>query len=174
MFKKNSESLLQASKIMTESLISGNKLLFCGNGGSAADCQHISAEFTGKFNLKRKGLSALALTTNTSEITAIGNDFSFSNIFQRNLESLGNKGDVLIAISTSGNSKNILNAVRQAKKMGIFTIGLTGKTGGKLSGSADLIIKVPTNDTQHIQECHIMIGHILVGLIESAIVQNSN
>jgi len=167
MLKKNVDSILIASQIMTQSLIDGNKLLFCGNGGSAADCQHIVAEFTGKFNIKRKGLAAIALTTNTSEITAIGNDFSFSDVFLRNLEGLGKKGDVLIAISTSGNSKNIIKTVRLAKKLGIFTIGLTGKTGGKLSVTADLVIKVPTNDTQHIQESHIMIGHILVGLIES-------
>ena len=167
MLKKNTDSILNASQIMTQSLMNGKKLLFCGNGGSAADCQHLVAEFTGKFNIKRKGLAAIALTTNTSEITAIGNDFSFSDVFLRNLESLGTKGDVLIAISTSGNSKNILKAVIHAKKLGIFTIGLTGKTGGKLSNSADLVIKVPTDDTKHIQESHIMIGHILVGLIES-------
>ena len=165
--KKNTSLILRASEVMNQSLMNGNKLLFCGNGGSAADCQHIVAEFTGKFNIKRKGLAAIALTTNTSEITAIGNDFSFSEIFLRNLEGLGKKGDVLVAISTSGNSKNILKAVNLAKKLGIFTIGLTGKSGGKLAYDTDLVIKVPSNNTQHIQESHIMIGHILTGLIES-------
>ena len=165
--KKNTSLILRASEVMNQSLMNGNKLLFCGNGGSAADCQHIVAEFTGKFNIKRKGLAAIALTTNTSEITAIGNDFSFSEIFLRNLEGLGKKGDVLVAISTSGNSKNILKAVNLAKKLGIFTIGLTGKSGGKLAYNTDLVIKVPSNNTQHIQESHIMIGHILTGLIES-------
>lgn len=148
------------------SINSGGTLFLAGNGGSAADAQHIAAEFTGRFVKERKSLPAIALTTDTSALTAIGNDYGFDRIFSRQLEGLGRNGDLLIVISTSGNSVNLIEACNQAAKMGIKTIGLLGKTGGKLKDIVDKAIIVPSDVTARIQEMHILIGHIICEYID--------
>ncbi|OLD22809.1 MAG: phosphoheptose isomerase [Thaumarchaeota archaeon 13_1_20CM_2_39_20] len=157
----------KVADVITRSFRSGGKLILLGNGGSAGDAQHIAAEFIGKYGIKRKALPAIALTTNTSSLTALGNDFGFKKIFSRQLEGLASVNDVIIAISTSGNSSNVLEALKLAKKNKITTIGLTGKSGGKMVSLVDLAIKIPSSNTQNIQESHIMVGHILVDLVES-------
>jgi D-sedoheptulose 7-phosphate isomerase len=144
----------------------GGKLLFCGNGGSAADSQHLAAELTGRFIKDRRPLAAMALSTDTSALTCIGNDYSFDEIFARQVLGLGRKGDVLIGISTSGNSRNVIRAVEEAKNMGVVSIGLLGRDGGQLKSLCDHSIVVPSNVTARIQECHILIGHTLCGMIE--------
>lgn len=156
----------QIANICIKSLSTGNKIVFCGNGGSAADSQHLSAELVGKLNFNRPPLAALSLAVDTSAITAIGNDYGFEFIFSRQLEALGKKGDVLICMSTSGNSLNVIRAIEQAKKMGIITIGKTGKNGGKMAKLCDILYKAPSLNTQKIQECHIAIGHEYCGIIE--------
>ncbi len=148
-------------------LENGNKILLCGNGGSAADAQHIAAEMTGRYLAKnRRPLPAIALTTDTSALTAIGNDFGIEQIFSRQVEALGVKGDLLIAISTSGNSPNVLKAVESARTHGLAVIGITGGTGGKLKDACDLALVVPSSHTPHIQEMHILIAHILCDLVD--------
>ncbi|RUM44615.1 MAG: D-sedoheptulose 7-phosphate isomerase [Hydrogenimonas sp.] len=156
-----------AGVIATETLEAGHKILLCGNGGSAADAQHIAAELTGRYKIERKGLPAIALTTDTSALTAIGNDYGYEHVFARQLEALAQKGDLLIAISTSGNSQNVLYALEKAKEIGCRTVGLSGKGGGKMSDLCDINIVVPSDDTARIQEMHIMIGHILCQLIDN-------
>ncbi len=143
------------------------KVLFCGNGGSAADAQHLAAELSGRFYLNRKPLHAEALHTNTSHLTAVGNDFSFDEVFSRLVEANGRKGDVLIAISTSGNSKNILRAVETANRSGLITVGLTGATGGQMKNLCAHLLNVPSSDTPRIQEMHILLGHILCLAVEA-------
>lgn len=163
-------ALLQsATAKMIEVLKSGNKILLCGNGGSAADAQHIAAEITARFYFDRPGLPAIALTTDTSALTAISNDYSYERVFSRQVEALGKSGDLLIAISTSGNSLSILAAVNQAKNMGIFTVGMTGKTGGKMNELCDFMLKAESTDTPRIQETHSVMYHIFCGLIEERI-----
>ncbi len=157
----------KAARLLMEALDSGHKLLLCGNGGSAADSQHIAAELVGKLLVKRRALPAIALTTDTSALTALGNDFGYESVFRRQVEALGQPGDVLIGISTSGNSPNVLEAVKLACKMGLKTVGLTGRGGGALSSVVDQALTVPSDNTQRIQESHITIGHILCELIES-------
>lgn len=169
--KHESSIIENAAKLIFRSLKNGKKLIIFGNGGSAADAQHISAEFVGSYILKRKGLPAIALSTNTSTLTAIGNDFGYEEIFSRQLEAFSNKGDIVLAISTSGNSLNVVKAIKFAKKNNLKTISLTGKSGGKLALISDLTIKVPSSNTQNIQESHIMIGHILVDLVETKLNQ---
>jgi phosphoheptose isomerase len=161
------EPIVNAAQLIAESFKAGCRLLLCGNGGSAADCQHIAAEFVGTLtqDFKRPGLKAIALTTDTSLLTAYSNDYGFEGVFARQVETLGDPGDVLIAISTSGNSKNIILAVEAARNLKIGTIGLTG-SGGRLLGITDIAISVPSKNTQHIQEAHITIGHILCDLVE--------
>ncbi|HEY1471149.1 MAG TPA: D-sedoheptulose 7-phosphate isomerase [Candidatus Acidoferrum sp.] len=146
----------------------GNKLLLFGNGGSAADAQHIAAEFVGRFAFNRAALPAIALGVNGSCLTAIGNDYGFDQAFSRQIEALGRAGDVAVGISTSGNSPNVLQGLTAAKKMGLRTIVLTGKTGGKLTGSenVDSCICAPTDETARIQECHILIGHVICEMVE--------
>lgn len=143
------------------------KLLICGNGGSASDAQHIAAEFVGRFLKERKGLPAIALNTDTSAMTAISNDYGYENIFSRQIESLANEKDILIAISTSGNSKNIINAIKTSNQLGCITVGLLGKDGGVAKSLAGHSIIVPSNVTAHIQEMHITIGHIICSYIDS-------
>jgi D-sedoheptulose 7-phosphate isomerase len=166
---RSSEVILTIAKV-TELLVTafrqGNKVLLFGNGGSAADAQHIAAELLGRFAFNRPALPAIALSLNSTCLTAVGNDYGFDQIFSRQLEALARAGDVSLAISTSGNSQNVLNAVATARKMGLHTIALTGQTGGKLRNHVDHCICVPSNDTPRIQECHIMIGHILSELVE--------
>ncbi len=149
-----------------ETLINGGKILLCGNGGSAADAQHIACEFIEKVKIERKSIPAIALNANTSVLTAVANDESFAKIFSRQIEGIGKEGDILIAISTSGMSRNVIEAVNAAKNMGIYTIGFTGKGGGKLKDIVDLPIIVPSDDTARIQESHILIGHIISEIIE--------
>ena len=156
-----------ATVAMINSIKNGGKILFCGNGGSAGDAQHLATELMGGMTShERKPIPSIALTTDTSFITAWSNDTDFDSIFSRQIQGLGNEGDVLVAISTSGNSSNIIAALKQAKYTGLKTISFTGKTGGKLNGLADLTIYVPSENTQRIQEGHIMIGQIICGLVE--------
>ncbi|MDZ7362702.1 MAG: D-sedoheptulose 7-phosphate isomerase [candidate division KSB1 bacterium] len=144
----------------------GGKILFCGNGGSAADAQHLAAELVGHLRRDRRALAAMALTTDTSILTAVGNDYAFKEIFARQVQALGLPGDVFIGISTSGNSENVLAAALAAQKQGITTIGLLGRDGGKIAPAVDHKVIVPSKDTQRIQECHILIGHIWMEMVE--------
>ncbi len=153
---------------MITALKLGGKILIAGNGGSAADAQHFAAELAGKFVHERKGLPAVALTANSSIITAIGNDFGYEYVFSRQVEGLGQPGDVFIGISTSGNSPNIINALNTAREMGLTTVGLLGKDGGQVKDFCDLKLIVPSHNTQHIQEAHIMLIHELCSLIDNA------
>lgn len=159
----------KAADMIIESLRNGGKIHFCGNGGSAADAQHLAAELSGRFYYDRPPLNAEALHCNSSYITAVGNDYGYDHIFARLLRGTGHKGDVLVGISTSGNSKNILYAYEACKEMGISIISMTGETGGKMKEASDLLLNVPSTDTPRIQECHIMIGHIICELVEAAI-----
>jgi len=157
-----------AAKVMVQTYKSGCKLLICGNGGSAADSQHIATELVSRFLIERKALNAESLTINTSSLTAIGNDYNFDQVFSRQIEAKGAKGDVLIGISTSGNSKNVIEAIKTAKEMGIKTIGLTGNNRDSLiCRLSDYCISVPSSSTPRIQEAHILIGHILCEFIEN-------
>lgn len=157
----------EIADICVKSLRNGNKILFCGNGGSAADCQHLAAELIGKLNFNRPPLAAISLTTDTSILTAIGNDYGFQYVFSRQIQALGKPGDVLIAMSTSGNSPNVLKAIEVAKSKGITVIGMTGEFGGAMNDICDFIDKAPFNSTQLIQEHQIILGHAFCGLIES-------
>jgi D-sedoheptulose 7-phosphate isomerase len=152
--------------MMVKTVRSGNKIMLCGNGGSAADAQHIAAELVGRFNTERKGLPAMALTTDTSVLTAIGNDYGFKQIFERQIEALANNGDILIGISTSGNSTNVLKALQKAKEMKITTIGFLGAKGGSCKEYCDFSFIVNSDNSARVQEIHITIGHILCGIID--------
>ncbi|MGD8875345.1 MAG: D-sedoheptulose 7-phosphate isomerase [Gammaproteobacteria bacterium] len=144
----------------------GNRVLLAGNGGSAADAQHLAAEFVGRYGFNRQGLSAIAFTTDTSMLTAIGNDYGFEQVFRRQLEANGSQGDVFVGISTSGNSANIISALEFAREAGIVTVGLTGQGGGRMKALCDYSIQVPSTSTPRIQESHIMLGHIICGIVE--------
>jgi D-sedoheptulose 7-phosphate isomerase len=159
----------QTFRQIAKSLESGGKLMLCGNGGSAADSQHIAAELTGRFIKDRPPLAAIALSTDTSAITCIANDYSFDEVFSRQIQALGRPGDCLLAISTSGNSRNILRAVAVARSLGVYTIGLLGRDGGLLKEVCDLSIVVESPTTARIQEAHILIGHTICGGIEQAL-----
>ncbi|UCD12561.1 MAG: D-sedoheptulose 7-phosphate isomerase [Nitrospinaceae bacterium] len=161
--------ILKAAEWIYDSLQGGGKLLLMGNGGSAADCQHIAAELVGRYKKERAALPAIALTVDTSSLTAIGNDYGFDAVFSRQVEALARPGDVLLGISTSGNSENILRAFQRANEMQVTTIALLGKGGGKAHGQARLALVVPSADTARIQEVHITIGHILCELIEDGV-----
>ena len=161
--------IYMACVLITDTLAHGNKVLLCGNGGSAADAQHIAAELTGRYKTERRGLPAIALTTDTSALTAIGNDFGYDKVFERQVEALANRGDLLIGISTSGNSENVINALKKAKSMGCRTIGLSGRDGGAMNGLCDNNIVVPSNDTPRIQEMHILIGHIMCQAVDDVL-----
>ncbi|OGG45296.1 phosphoheptose isomerase [Candidatus Kaiserbacteria bacterium RIFCSPHIGHO2_01_FULL_50_13] len=161
--------LLLAIDILIKTFRSDKRVYLCGNGGSAADAQHIAAEFSGKFYLDRKALPAEALHVNTSFLTAVANDYSYANTFKRNIEAFGRKGDVLIGISTSGNSDNIVRAQKEARRRGMMVISMTGKTGGKLAKSCDILLNVPSTDTPRIQESHILLGHIMAECVEQAL-----
>lgn len=161
-----SKDLNKVAELCTKTISDGGKIVFCGNGGSAADAQHLAAEFMGRFVNDRVPLASIALTTDTSLLTAIGNDYSFNDIFSRQINGLCCELDILIAISTSGNSKNVQKAISEAKAKGIFTVLFSGKNGGECARHADLSIIVPSDETARIQECHILLGHTLVGSIE--------
>ena len=166
------ESIEKAAQLLIESVKDGGKILWCGNGGSAADAQHLATELMGGMSdHDRMPIPSIALTTDSSFITAWSNDTDFDSIFSRQVQGLGEEGDVLVGISTSGNSENIINALKQAKFKKLKTIAFSGKTGGNLDGIADITIKVPSDNTQRIQESHIMIGQILCSLIELSILK---
>jgi D-sedoheptulose 7-phosphate isomerase len=167
--KMNLPRIIGAAEVIISAITSGHKLFFCGNGGSAADSQHIAAEFIGRFQKERKAWPAIALTTDSSALTALGNDYTFDIVFSRQLQALGQKGDVLIAISTSGNSKNVLEALRQAKAMGITTIGVTGGSGGQLAALSDIVIIAASTKTARIQESHLVIFHSICELVENTL-----
>ena len=156
----------QVATSITEALRKGNRVYFCGNGGSAADAQHLAAEFSGRFYTDREALPAEALHCNTSYLTAVANDYSYDVIYARLIKGIGAKGDFLVGLSTSGNSANIVKAFEVARAKGIFTVGFTGEHGGKMKELSDFLINVPSNDTPRIQESHIMLGHIMCQLVE--------
>lgn len=167
------ESMARAVEMVVEAFEAGNKILLVGNGGSASDAQHIAAEWVGRFRRERNALPAIALTANTSDLTAIGNDYGFERIFARQVEAHGQAGDILLAISTSGNSPNVIEAVKTAKDRGLRTIGLLGRDGGALSKSVDLAIVVPSKVTARIQESHITFCHALCEFVDSALFPES-
>ena len=160
------EKLEKCAEIVEKALKEGHKVLFCGNGGSAADSQHLAAEFVGRFQKERKGLSAVALTVDTSILTAVANDYGYDTVFARQVQALGEAGDVLIGISTSGNSRNVLLAVEEAKTKGITSIGMTAEGGGKMAEECDICLAVPAKVTARAQEMHILMGHILCELVD--------
>lgn len=161
------EALEEASKIAVETLKNGNKILLCGNGGSAADAQHIAAELVGRYKTTRRGLPAIALTTDTSALTAISNDYGYDRVFERQVEALATKGDLIIGISTSGNSKNVLNALKCAKTLECKTLGLSGNNGGAMNEMCNINLVIPSNDTPRIQEMHILVGHTICQIIDN-------
>lgn len=167
--EKMQENMASAIDIITNAFQTGKKVLFCGNGGSAADAQHLAAEFSGRFYIDRKALPSEALHCNTSYLTAVANDYSYDVIYSRIVDGTCVAGDVLVGLSTSGNSKNILNAFAAAKEKGVITIGLTGAGGGKMKELSDYLFNVPSTDTPRIQESHILIGHIICELVEAKI-----
>jgi len=172
MVKNGVESIEKAAELLIGSINAGGKILWCGNGGSAADAQHLATELMGGMSdHDRMPIPSIALTTDSSFITAWSNDTDYDSIFSRQVQGLGEEGDVLVGISTSGNSENVINALKQAKYKNLKTIAFTGKTGGSLDGIADITIKVPSDNTQRIQESHIMIGQILCSLIELSILK---
>ncbi|MCG3204119.1 MAG: Phosphoheptose isomerase [Elusimicrobia bacterium] len=161
------------ASVLIKAYSQGHKMVLFGNGGSAADAQHLAAEMVGSYaNRSRPALPALALTTDTSALTAIGNDYSYDDVFSRQVEALVDVGDVVIGISTSGNSKNVIKAIQAARKQGAVTVGFTGETGGQLKAECDYCFCAPSKITSHIQQCHITAGHILCGLVEEAMVLN--
>lgn len=162
------EDLAKASSLAVETLKRGNKILLCGNGGSAADAQHIAAELTGRYKTERRGLPGIALTTDTSALTAIGNDYGYDRIFDRQVEALANKGDLLIGISTSGNSANVISALALAQTMGCATLGFSGHDGGAMNEVCDVNLIVPSDNTPRIQEMHILFGHTICHIIDEA------
>lgn len=167
--EKIQKSIKKSAELCCEALRNDRKIIFAGNGGSAADAQHLAGELVNRFGFDRPGLAAIAITTDTSVLTSISNDYGFNKLFARQIEAIGKKGDILISLSTSGNSVNILEGIKKAKKAHIITIGLTGKSGGKMNSLCDLVLKVPSEDTPRIQEAHIMIGHIICSMIENSL-----
>lgn len=167
--RKESATIRQIAELCITALQKGNKILFCGNGGSAADAQHLAAELMGRYKLNRAALPAIALTTDTSILTAVSNDYGYETVFKRQVEGLGRPGDVLFGITTSGGSPNVLAAVATAGALGMRTVGMTGSTGGKLAELAELTLCVPSTTANTIQEMHIAVGHLLCDLIESAL-----
>ena len=163
---KIAETVEEITKAIVAAFKNGNKLLLCGNGGSAADAQHLAAEFTGRFYKDRQALPAEALHVNTSYLTSVANDYSFDVVYSRMVTGIGNKGDLLIGLSTSGNSINIIKALEAAKEKGMITVGFTGETGGKMKNLCDHLINIPSDDTPRIQESHILLGHIICQLAE--------
>jgi D-sedoheptulose 7-phosphate isomerase len=163
------EAVAEAAVAVTEALRAGNKVLLCGNGGSAADAQHVAAELAGRLRLERGGLPAIALTVNPSVMTALANDYGYDMVFARQVEALGREGDVLVGISTSGRSPNVVKALEAARAVGVVTVGLTGRDAGPMAELCDHLIAVPTDDTQRVQEIHIAAGHAICEIVESAL-----
>ncbi len=164
------DDVVAAARIIAEAFNQGHKVLLCGNGGSAADAQHIAGEFVGRYLRERRALPAVALNADTTILTAIGNDYGFDRVFARQVEALARPGDVLVAISTSGNSPDVLAAVEAAKVLGVKAIGLTGQGGGKLAGLVDLCLRVPSSETPRVQEGHIAVAHVICELVEAELV----
>lgn len=171
-FRKEAAQIVEIAKIMAVALAQGNKIMFCGNGGSAADAQHLAAELTNRFMIERPPLAGIALTTDTSALTAIGNDYSFDYIFSKQVQALGNPGDILVGISTSGNSQSVLEALMVARERGIITVGLTGRKGGKMPPFCSHLLNVEAENTALIQEIHITAGHLLCRLIDYYLFEN--
>jgi D-sedoheptulose 7-phosphate isomerase len=169
--EENVSTIISLAEKIALAFTSDRKLILCGNGGSAADAQHIAAEFVNRFILERPPLPAIALTTDTSIITSIGNDYTFEEIFSKQVKAIGVEGDILLAISTSGNSRNIIAAIRAARSQGIYTVGLSGGDGGRLAGLSDLAMVVKNNSTARIQETHILTGHIICQLVDYVLFQ---
>jgi D-sedoheptulose 7-phosphate isomerase len=159
----------QVAQLIIDAYKAGNKVLWCGNGGSAADAQHLAAELSGRFYFDRPPLNSDAMHVNTSYLTAVGNDYGYDVVYSRLIKAIGNKGDILIGMSTSGNSANVINAMAQARTQGVITVAMTGETGGKMKAEADYLINVPSTDTPRIQECHMLLGHTLCELVEMAL-----
>jgi D-sedoheptulose 7-phosphate isomerase len=159
---------------MIEILHAGGKVLWCGNGGSAADAQHLAAELVGRFQRERRGIASIALTTDPSVMTSIANDYGFVAVFRRQVEALGRPGDMLVGISTSGNSENVCVALEEARSMGLYTVAMTGGSGGRMAPLADTLLCVPSNATARVQEAHIFCGHVLCDLVEAAIQQREH
>ena len=166
LFETQSEVIIRLAQLIAEIIKNGNKLLIFGNGGSAADAQHMAAEFVNRFMIDRPPLAAIALTTDTSNITSIGNDFSFDDIFVKQVQALGKEGDLALGISTSGNSPNVIKAIETAADLGLHTVVLTGGSGGKLAGLAEVVINVPSDITPHIQEAHVWVEHLLCWMVD--------
>lgn len=164
--EKMHDTLQQVAAEMVKCLHSGNRIYFCGNGGSAADAQHLAAEFSGRFYTDRKALPAEALHCNTSYLTAVANDYSYDVVYSRLVDGIANEGDFVVGLSTSGNSKNIVKAFESARAKNVITVGFTGKDGGDMKALSDYLINIPSNDTPRIQESHIMLGHIICQLVE--------
>ena len=164
---EHSDSIRQLGEKAVETLRTGHTIFFCGNGGSAAECQHLAAEIVGRFVKERRGYPAAALTADTSSLTAISNDYGYDRVFARQVEAFGRSGDLLIGLSTSGHSTNVLHAMRKAREIGLFTVGLTGRDGGRLKDLVDLCITVPSDTTAHIQEAHLVVGHIMCSFIDA-------
>jgi len=171
--KNHIPEIARIADVIIEAYLQGHKVVWFGNGGSAADAQHLACELVSRFYFKRKALASIALTTNTSELTAIANDYSFNQVFARQVEALVNPGDVVIGISTSGNSPNVVEGIKKAKQLGAITIAFTGSKEGALTQEVDYLLKVPSDTTPHIQESHIMIGHIICYLVEKALFQTA-
>jgi D-sedoheptulose 7-phosphate isomerase len=160
--------LQQAAEQIVTALKAGNKVFWCGNGGSAADSQHLAAELVGRFRRERRALPSIALSTNSSIVTALGNDYGYDMVFQRQVEALAGKGDILVGISTSGNSANVCAAIEQARKMGVYTVAMTGADGGRCAELAQMPLRMPSRETPRIQEAHILCGHLICDYVESA------
>ena len=167
-FAAQEDAFERAAVRITNCLLAGNKILWCGNGGSAADSQHLAAELVGRFHRMRRAFPSIALTTDTSVLTSIANDWSYEEVFARQVEALTQPGDVLVGISTSGNSKNVCAALERARELGVFTVAMTGRSGGRMASLADICLRVPSTDPARIQEGHILCGHILCEWIELA------
>lgn len=164
--KDNSSKIEEIANVCIEAIKNGHKVIWCGNGGSAAQSQHLAAELVGRYKINRPAMNSISLTVDTSNLTAIGNDYGYDVVFSRQLEGVGQKGDVLVGLSTSGNSKNVVLAFEQAQKMGVTTVGLVGRKGGVMKDMANYCIAVPADTSAHIQEMHIAIGHLICDLIE--------
>jgi D-sedoheptulose 7-phosphate isomerase len=165
-FAENKERIAQTAEVIAHGLRNGRKMLLFGNGGSAADSQHLAAEMVGRFGPERSALAAIALSTDTSILTAIGNDYGYDKVFSRQIEALGQAGDIAIGISTSGNSPSVLEALDVARSKGLYSVGFTGQSGGKMNGRAEMLFRVPSSQTPRIQETHILLGHIICELVD--------
>lgn len=171
-FADHSDAIVDAAQRMAATLAQGHKILFCGNGGSAADAQHLAAEFVNRFQMERPPLPAIALTTDSSILTAIGNDYGFDFVFEKQVQALGNAGDILVGISTSGNSPNVVRAMRAAREKGLITMGLTGRGGGEMVSLSDILFAIDHPLTALVQEIHITLGHLFCGLTDHFLFEN--